>query len=146
MRDPRRRIAHAYETLLAVYGPQAWWPSEGPFETMVGAVLTQHASWRNAERAIEALRARGLLRPAAIAFGSALPRDAATYGECHALIVRLGKERCRPLPVCSGCPLEADLEARGRACRPGAPRRGTRPRRRGTAPERRLEGPVRRPA
>jgi endonuclease-3 related protein len=216
MKDPRRRIAGAYETLLAAYGPQSWWPSEGPFETMVGAVLTQHASWRNAERAIDALRARGLLRPEAVVdapattltravrhagsyrrksetiralareiaarpggldgllamepdalrnlllgvrgvgpetadamvlyaarrpsfvvdaytfrfaerhglvetgasydrvqalFESALPCEADVYGECHALIVRLGKERCRPTPRCAGCPLEGDLPA-----------------------------------
>jgi len=227
MKDPRERIAETYDVLLAAYGPQAWWPSEGPFETMVGAVLTQHASWRNAELAIDALRARGLLEPGAVAaapaatlartirrsgsyrrksetiralvreiaarpdgldgllsmepdvlralllgirgigretadaivlyaarrpsfvvdaytrrfaerhrlveagasygrvqalFESALPRDAGVYGECHALIVRLGKERCRPAPRCAGCPLEADLPGGRPALLPPAPR------------------------
>jgi endonuclease-3 related protein len=33
------------------------------------------------------------------------PADADDYGELHALIVRHGKERCGPRPVCSGCPV-----------------------------------------
>ena len=33
------------------------------------------------------------------------PADADDYGELHALIVRHGKERCGPQPVCSGCPV-----------------------------------------
>ena len=35
----------------------------------------------------------------------ALPRRAAWYNECHALIVALGKEYCRTRPRCSRCPL-----------------------------------------
>ncbi|MDD4903924.1 MAG: hypothetical protein PHX77_05455 [Candidatus Bipolaricaulis sp.] len=31
--------------------------------------------------------------------------DADAYGEMHALIVRHGKEHCRPKPSCPGCPL-----------------------------------------
>ena len=39
-------------------------------------------------------------------FAAALPRDAAVYGECHALLVRHGKTRCRSRgPRCDGCPL-----------------------------------------
>lgn len=41
------------------------------------------------------------------AFERHLPRDAALYNEYHALIVRLGKEHCRPRPRCPGCPLHA---------------------------------------
>ena len=36
-----------------------------------------------------------------------LEPDAALFNEYHALIVRHGKERCRRLPVCDGCPLLA---------------------------------------
>jgi endonuclease-3 related protein len=36
---------------------------------------------------------------------AAWPADADDYGELHALIVRHGKERCGPRPVCSGCPV-----------------------------------------
>ncbi|NLK41384.1 MAG: endonuclease III domain-containing protein, partial [Planctomycetes bacterium] len=37
---------------------------------------------------------------------SNLPRDVQMYNEFHALLVRLGKEYCKPKPLCSGCPLE----------------------------------------
>ncbi len=36
---------------------------------------------------------------------TALPGDPELLGECHALIVRHAKERCRKRPLCSGCPL-----------------------------------------
>ena len=52
-----------YELLLEQHGPQGWWPSESPFETMVGAVLTQRTAWANAARAIDSLRRAGLLAP-----------------------------------------------------------------------------------
>jgi len=35
-----------------------------------------------------------------------LPADTYLYQEFHALLVRLGKEFCRPRPRCAGCPLE----------------------------------------
>lgn len=38
-------------------------------------------------------------------FESALPQDVAIYNEYHALLVRLGKDYCRPKPQCEGCPL-----------------------------------------
>lgn len=60
--DPERAIAD----LLAAYGPQGWWPSESDFETLGGAILTQNASWRNAELGIAGLRSRGLLSARAI--------------------------------------------------------------------------------
>lgn len=37
---------------------------------------------------------------------SALPRDARLFNEYHALLVRTGKDHCRPAPNCTGCPLE----------------------------------------
>ena len=33
--------------------------------------------------------------------------DAKLYNEFHALLVRVGKERCRPKVRCEGCPLES---------------------------------------
>jgi endonuclease III related protein len=70
-------------------------------------VLARHALIRGREP-YEDLR--GLLQ-------SGLPRSAKVYGEFHALLVRVGKERCRKrAPLCAGCPLEADLP-------PGGPRR-----------------------
>ena len=53
--------------LLRHFGPQHWWPARGPFEVMVGAVLTQNTSWKNVERAIANLRGAGLLEPRALA-------------------------------------------------------------------------------
>jgi endonuclease-3 related protein len=35
-----------------------------------------------------------------------LPADLGLYNEYHALLVRLGKQYCRPSPRCQGCPLE----------------------------------------
>lgn len=39
-------------------------------------------------------------------FQSNLPADTKLFNEYHALLVRLGKEFCRPKPDCSHCPLE----------------------------------------
>ena len=38
-------------------------------------------------------------------FQDSLPRSVRLYNEYHALIVRLGKEICRPRPLCAQCPL-----------------------------------------
>ncbi len=55
-----------YERLLDAYGPQSWWPAEGLFEVMVGAILTQSAAWSNVEKAIARLKAASKLSPSAI--------------------------------------------------------------------------------
>lgn len=39
-------------------------------------------------------------------FESSLPDDVELFNEYHALLVRLGKEFCRPTARCAGCPLE----------------------------------------
>jgi endonuclease III related protein len=39
-------------------------------------------------------------------FQSNLPQDVQLFNEYHALLVRLGKEFCRPTARCHGCPLE----------------------------------------
>ena len=51
------------DRLAAAYGPQAWWPARDPFEMMAGALLTQRTTWRNAARALAALRCAGALSP-----------------------------------------------------------------------------------
>lgn len=56
-----------YRRLQSTYGPQGWWPAQGTFEVMVGAVLTQNTAWVNVERAIANLRAARALAPATIA-------------------------------------------------------------------------------
>lgn len=40
-------------------------------------------------------------------FQSYLEKDPVLFNEFHALIVRVGKEHCKPKPLCSGCPLES---------------------------------------
>jgi len=39
-------------------------------------------------------------------FQANLPAGVRLFNEFHALLVKLGKEFCRPSPKCSGCPLE----------------------------------------
>jgi endonuclease-3 related protein len=55
-----------YQRLLAHYGPQGWWPADGPFEIIVGAILVQAVAWPNVERAIANLKGAGALTPAAL--------------------------------------------------------------------------------
>jgi len=59
-------LGELHDLLLSAYGRQHWWPGDGPFEVLVGAVLTQNTAWRNVERALEGLRAAGALNPEAI--------------------------------------------------------------------------------
>ena len=55
-----------YRKLYRAYGPRHWWPGETSFEVMVGAILTQHTSWKNVEKAIQKLKEKGLLNPKGI--------------------------------------------------------------------------------
>ncbi len=53
----------------------------------------------------------GLIRPKATyddikrLFEISLPPSKKMYNECHALLVRLGKQFCRPTPRCEACPV-----------------------------------------
>jgi len=64
------RVRDLFDRLLAAYGPQAWWPADGPFEMIVGAILTQRTAWRNVEEAMRRLKESGLLSVEAIAGAS----------------------------------------------------------------------------
>ncbi len=55
-----------FDRLLAVLGPQYWWPAETPFEVIVGAILTQNTAWRNVKQAIGMLRDHNVLTAEAI--------------------------------------------------------------------------------
>ena len=66
----QRRLLHVFQTLMAAYGPQHWWPAESPWEVIVGAILTQSAAWRNVEKAIANLKGAGLLDAASIHYAS----------------------------------------------------------------------------
>ncbi len=59
-------LQEVFRRLLACYGPQHWWPGDGPFEVAVGAILTQSAAWGNVEKAIANLKAAGAMDPAAL--------------------------------------------------------------------------------
>ena len=50
-----------YRRLLRARGPAGWWPGETAFEVCVGAILVQNTAWPNADRALRALKERGLL-------------------------------------------------------------------------------------
>jgi endonuclease-3 related protein len=213
-----------YARLSEEYGQLDWWPATGPFEVLLGAVLTQRTSWSNVERALGGLRSVGADRPSDVLsmsrarleaairpsgtyrqkaerlvslcstvqgaggmegllglpagelrrvllgikgigpetadsillyaaglpvfvvdaytrrllarlgredvarapyddvaswFTRGLPRDAALYGNCHAVIVEHCKQRCRARPLCEGCPMLP-------RCPPGVARPGTR--------------------
>jgi len=60
---PRQRLLKIYRRLEKTYGPQGWWPAEGNFEMIVGAILTQNTSWANVTRALGNLQRAGLLSP-----------------------------------------------------------------------------------
>jgi len=60
-------IQAVYEILLHQYGPQHWWPAKTPFETAIGAILTQATRWHNAELALSALQEQNLLEPEVLA-------------------------------------------------------------------------------
>jgi len=68
----REELIEIYERLNGYFGDLHWWPTNDPFEVMVGAILTQNTAWTNVEKAIQALRERRLLSPAALFF---IPED-----------------------------------------------------------------------
>lgn len=47
--------------LVAKLGPQGWWPAKTRLEVILGAILTQNTTWRNAARAIVRLFEAGKL-------------------------------------------------------------------------------------
>ena len=61
-----QKLQDVYRRLINCYGPQRWWPAEGPFEMIVGAILTQSAAWFNVEKAIVNLKAAKALSPKAL--------------------------------------------------------------------------------
>jgi endonuclease-3 related protein len=62
----RSKLLRIYDLLNRYFGNLYWWPAEGPFEVMVGAILTQNTVWTNVEKAIIALKEKRLLSPGAI--------------------------------------------------------------------------------
>jgi len=58
---PARGLRSVFDRLHRCYGDQHWWPGDGGFEIMVGAILTQNTAWTNVERALANLRREDLL-------------------------------------------------------------------------------------
>jgi endonuclease-3 related protein len=56
-------LLEIYEKLLDAFGKQNWWPADDIFEVIVGAILTQQASWRNVEKTIKNLKEHKVLNP-----------------------------------------------------------------------------------
>jgi len=59
-----------FQKLLEQYGPRKWWPARTRFEVIVGAVLTQNVTWKNAKKAVDNLKKAGLLSPIAISLAN----------------------------------------------------------------------------
>ena len=55
-----------YDSLLSSFGHRNWWPADEPFEVIIGAILTQNVSWRNAKKAIDNLKEAKKLDPKAL--------------------------------------------------------------------------------
>ena len=58
---PSLDLGEAYYRLFERWGPQGWWPAESQTEIIVGALLAQATSWKNAARAVANLKSRGFL-------------------------------------------------------------------------------------
>lgn len=54
-------LSRYYQRLFEEIGPQGWWPAETRLEIILGAILTQNTTWRNAAMAIARLREARLL-------------------------------------------------------------------------------------
>ncbi len=60
---PGRALRRFFHRLRRHFGPQRWWPARTRFEVVVGALLTQNASWANVEKALANLRRANALTP-----------------------------------------------------------------------------------
>lgn len=49
-------LLEVHRRLYQSYGPQGWWPGDGPADVIIGAILTQAAAWTNVEMAIANLK------------------------------------------------------------------------------------------
>ncbi len=64
---PLQRPLQIYKILNSHFGHRNWWPADTQFEVLVGAMLTQQASWPNVEKAIRNLKESGSLSIESIA-------------------------------------------------------------------------------
>jgi len=66
LETPGETLNRYYVTLLREFGPQGWWPARTRLEVILGAILTQNTTWRNATLALKDLKKAGLLSWAAL--------------------------------------------------------------------------------
>lgn len=59
-------LRRVYDLAFQRQGHQGWWPADSDFEMCVGAILTQNTNWQNVRRAIDNLKAAGVLSPRAL--------------------------------------------------------------------------------
>ncbi len=59
----KKSLLRIYRLLYGAYGPCNWWPGDGPFEVMIGAILTQNTAWKNVEKAITNIKKKNSLEP-----------------------------------------------------------------------------------
>jgi len=67
--DKKTNLINAFfDTLLAYYGPQKWWPcqSRARWEIIAGAILTQNTAWTNVEKAIGNLFSSDVMSPESV--------------------------------------------------------------------------------
>jgi endonuclease-3 related protein len=64
--EKARELERYFHALHDHFGPQRWWPARTRFEVILGAILTQNTSWRNAQLALSELRQAELLRQSAL--------------------------------------------------------------------------------
>lgn len=59
--EPGKSLRNFFDKMLSELGPQDWWPARSRLEVILGAILVQNTTWRNATLALKHLRTRGLL-------------------------------------------------------------------------------------
>lgn len=57
----KKILIDIYNALLSHFGHRGWWPGDTKLEVCVGAILTQNTAWKNVEKAINNMKAQGLL-------------------------------------------------------------------------------------
>jgi endonuclease-3 related protein len=57
--EPGKILREVYRRLYLEYGPQGWWPGDGPLDVIIGAILTQSAAWNNVAMALRNLKGAG---------------------------------------------------------------------------------------
>ncbi|AOF48141.1 MAG: deoxyribonuclease I [Tetragenococcus halophilus] len=52
-----------YQKMLAIMGPQGWWPADSKFEIILGAILVQNTNWKNVEKSLANIKEKTAYLP-----------------------------------------------------------------------------------